>query len=64
MRAGQRIIVTFPGRLHSPAQERAMVARTTPAMLPLPDGYIPVRFSDGARLLVHQSYITAEKGAR
>lgn len=64
MRAGQRIVVIFPFRREGPKQERAIVARTTPVMLPLPDGYIPVRFSDGARLLVHESYIAAEPARR
>lgn len=57
MKAGQRIVVAFPARLHGPKEEGAKVARTTPAMLPLPPGYVPVRFDDGARLLVHQQYI-------
>jgi hypothetical protein len=38
--------------------EPATVARTTKHMLPLPVGYVPVRFSDGGVLLVHDSRLS------
>lgn len=41
-------------------RQPAKVARTMPYMLPMPPGYVPVRFeSDGARLLVHVSCLEA-----
>lgn len=60
MKAGQRIEVRiYP--LSGPALEPAKVARVTKDMLPLPAGFVPVRFdADGARLLVHVSNIVAE----
>lgn len=57
MKAGQRIVVSFPARLYGPKEEGARVARTTAAMRPLPPGYVPVRFDDGARLLVSEQHI-------
>lgn len=43
----------------SKTYEVATLARVTRQMLPLPIGYVPVRFSDGARLLVHTSRIVS-----
>lgn len=55
MKAGTKITVTwtFTGRTES-----ATVARTTNDMLPLPAGYVPVRFAQGV-VLVHSSIIKA-----
>jgi hypothetical protein len=41
----------FPGV----APERAKITRRTREMGELPEGYHPVRFEDGGRLLVHES---------
>jgi hypothetical protein len=58
MKAGTKIIVTFPARLDGVTQERATVARVTKDMLPLPAGYVPVRFEgDSGTILVHSQYI-------
>lgn len=58
MKAGTKILVTFI-RPEGDVSERATVRRVTPAMLPLPLGYVPVKFeNDGAVLMVHSSYIT------
>ena len=58
MRAGTKITVTFI-RPEGDAKESATVARITKAMLPMPTGYVPVRFADGGVLLVHAQYISA-----
>lgn len=50
------IVICWP-RIPSVVEERAKLARVTKDMLPLPAGYVPVRFDDGSRLLVHRSYI-------
>jgi len=55
MKAGTRITVTFI-RPQGDVQERAKVARTMRYMLPMPAGYVPVRFDSGV-LLVHVSAI-------
>ena len=57
MKPGTKITVTFI-RPEGDVQESASVARTTAAMLPLPAGYVPVRFTTGV-LLVHSTYIKA-----
>ena len=60
MKAGTKINVTFI-RPEGNVTERATVQRTTSDMLPLPQGYVPVRFAnDGAKLLVHSRYITPQ----
>ena len=57
MKAGTKINVKFL-MPEGDVEESAVVCRTTKAMGPLPDGYVPVRFAkDGARVLVHQSMI-------
>lgn len=59
MKAGTKVTVTFirPG---GNVQEAATIGRVTKAMLPMPEGYLPVRFAaDGALLLVHRQYISA-----
>ena len=55
MRVGTKITVTF-SRPEGDVQESAKVARTMGYMLPLPDGYVPVRFDSGV-LMVHVSAI-------
>jgi hypothetical protein len=55
--AGTKIIVTWT-RPEGDAAESATVARTTRDMLPLPAGYVPVRFADGGVLLIHSSNVT------
>lgn len=58
MKAGTKVTVRCIGRLDGVLQETATIARTMPNMIPLPEGYIPVRFdADGARLLVHREKI-------
>jgi len=58
MKAGTRITVTFI-RPQGDVQERAKVARTMRYMLPMPAGYVPVRFDSGV-LLVHVSAIRVQ----
>lgn len=58
MRAGAKIIVTFI-RPEGDVKESAAIARVTKAMLPMPTGYVPVKFSDGGVLLVHSRHISA-----
>jgi hypothetical protein len=58
MEAGTKITVTFI-RPEGDAKESATVVPTTAEMLPLPSGYVPVRFADGGTILVHQQYISA-----
>lgn len=55
MKAGSKIIVTWR-RPEGDVTELATVGRVTKAMLPLPAGYVPVRFPQGV-LLVHASAI-------
>lgn len=57
MQTGTKIAVNWI-RPEGDISEPATVARTTAAMLPLPAGYVPVRFADGGVLLVHGSRIT------
>ena len=57
MKAGTKITVTFT-RPEGDVQESAKVAQTRAYMLPLPSGYVPVRFDSGV-LLVHSRYIAA-----
>ena len=60
MKAGTKVTVTFI-RPEGDAKEAATIARMTKHMLPMPAGYMPVRFkADGALLLVHLSYIAQE----
>lgn len=59
MKAGTNVNVKFI-RPEGDVTEQATVCRVTAMMLPLPAGYLPVRFAaDGAVALVHASYITA-----
>ena len=59
MKAGTKVTVTFI-RPEGDAKEAATIGRVTKAMLPMPAGYLPVRFvADGAMLLVHKQYISA-----
>jgi hypothetical protein len=55
MRAGTKIEVQYFDMQGRGGWEAAKIARTMPNMLPLPDGYHPVRFADGGSLLVHAS---------
>ena len=57
MKVGTKIVVTFM-RPEGDVTELAIVARVTKQMLPLPAGYMPVRFQQGV-LLVHLSRISA-----
>ena len=47
MKAGAKVLVTSIQR-QGKVQESATVCRVTRAMLPLPAGYVPVRFAAGA----------------
>ena len=59
MKVGTQVLVRlYVGSI--PAVEDATVCRKTKDMLPIPDGYIPVRFLDGRRLLAHESRIVQE----
>jgi hypothetical protein len=58
MRAGTKIAVKFI-RPEGDVKESATIARVTKAMLPMPAGYVAVRFADGGVLLVHAQYISA-----
>ena len=59
MKAGSKVTVTFI-RPEGDVKEAAIIGRVTKAMLPMPAGYVPVRFvADGARLLVHAQHISA-----
>lgn len=58
MRAGTKITVRFI-RPEGDVTESATVTRTMKDMLPMPVGYVPVRFANGGRLLVHTSQIVA-----
>jgi hypothetical protein len=51
IKAGTPILVRFTRQDGSTGQERAKIARVMPYMLPIPQGYVPVRFEDG-RLMV------------
>lgn len=56
LKAGTKITVGNPA---DERREAATVGRVYANMLPLPDGYVPVKCAaDGARLLVHKQYIT------
>ena len=58
MKAGTKVTVTFI-RPEGDVKEAATIGRVTKAMLPMPAGYVPVRFAaDGALLLVHTQYIS------
>ena len=58
LKAGTKVVVTFI-RPEGNVSECATVRRVSPSMLPLPPGYVPVRFAlDSATLLVHSTYIT------
>lgn len=59
MKAGTRITVQVgPSLLTGKFEhEPAKVARTMPHMLPMTPGYVPVRFPDGSRVLIHESAI-------
>ena len=59
MKAGAKITVNWL-RPEGDVAERATVARTTRQMLPLPVGYVPVRFATGGVLLVHASRVSQE----
>lgn len=62
MKPGTRVFVTHI-RPEGDVTEMATVRRTTSAMLPLPAGYMPLRFvAEGATLLVHESRISAQAG--
>ena len=53
MKRGQRVTVNC---LLNGKSELATVMPITKKMLPLPDGYVPIKFDvDGARLLTHKS---------
>ena len=54
--AGRPITITWT-RPEGDVTEAAKIARATKTMLPLPIGYVPVRFADGGVLLVHASRI-------
>lgn len=57
MKAGTKVTIKFI-RPEGDVLEPAMIVRTAQCMLPLPHGYLPVRFdSDRAILLVHSSAI-------
>jgi hypothetical protein len=58
MKAGTKITITWI-RPKGDVKEAATVGRVTAAMLPMPAGYVPVRFADGGMLLVHQMHISA-----
>jgi len=56
MKAGTKIQVRWI-RPEGDVLESATVRRVAAYMLPLPVGYVPVRFADGGTLMVHQSSI-------
>ena len=59
MKPGTKIIVALNVWTNGIRKtEGATVIPTKQSMLPMPDGFVPVRFDDGSRLLVHSSYIT------
>ena len=58
MKAGTQVTVTFI-RPEGDAKESATIGRVTKAMMPMPAGYVPVRFADGGLLLIHSQYISA-----
>lgn len=47
MKAGSKVYVKFINVDGSEGREPATVAITTREMLPMPAGYVPVRFHDG-----------------
>lgn len=55
MKAGTRIEVKNFDMNMRPVYERATIAKTQKYMLPLMDGYYPVRFDDSSCFLVHES---------
>jgi hypothetical protein len=57
MKTGSHVLIKGSAVNGTAVCERATVCRTTHAMLPLPAGYVPVRFADGARLLCYASNI-------
>ena len=59
IKSGTPVQVEFVGLEGGLRYERATVARRIAAILPIPAGFVPIRFADGARLLVHVSAIKA-----
>lgn len=57
MKAGTKVALNFIMMREGAAKEIATIARVTKRMLPMPDGYLPVRFSDGGVLLIHKNQI-------
>jgi hypothetical protein len=55
MKVGAQVLIKGSNASGAATVEAATVCRTTKAMLPMPAGYVPVRFADGARLLAHES---------
>ena len=52
MKAGTQITVKGFDMEGDEFRECAKVARTTKDMLPMPQGYVPVLFADGSKMLV------------
>jgi len=59
LKTGSAVEIEFVGADGAARYERATIARTMAYMLPLPAGFVPIRFSDGARMLAHESVIKA-----
>jgi len=55
-KVGTRIEIKAFGLDSQPRWEAARIARTQRCMLPLPNGYVPIKYDiDGAVLLCHES---------
>ena len=61
MKPGAKVLVTSIQR-QGKVQEPATVCRVTRAMLPLPAGYVPVRFSAGGAVVLAPSSCIALVG--
>lgn len=55
----KQVLVTWH-RPEGDVTEAAKLARVTRDMLPLPAGYVPVRFADGGVLLIHSSSVEVQ----
>lgn len=55
IKQGTRIQVSGWDAAFNETWENARIARTTPRMKPIPDGFHPVKFDDGGVLMVHES---------
>ena len=57
LKAGTSVTVTFV-RPEGDHAESATIRRPTAAMLPLPAGYVPVRFANGSTALVSAALVS------